>query len=78
MLLLDRFENDKKIASIHPPLLVASGAQDNLIPPSQGAKLFSLANEPKELHSLPGRGHNDSFDDFAPLSIDWIGRICRP
>jgi fermentation-respiration switch protein FrsA (DUF1100 family) len=39
-------------------------------------KLFSLANDPKEYHSIPGRGHNDSFDEFAPLSLDWIARSC--
>lgn len=78
LLVLDRFENQKKIGDIHVPMLIASGAEDELIPPAQGAKLFSLANEPKEYHSIPGTGHNDSFDAFAPLSLDWIGRVFRP
>jgi fermentation-respiration switch protein FrsA (DUF1100 family) len=72
----DRFENEKKIRNIHVPVLIANGTADEVIPPSQGQELFSLANEPKEFHSLPGRGHNNSFDDFARLSIDWISRIC--
>lgn len=76
-LVLDRFENEKKIGKIHVPVLIASGADDELIPPSQAAKLFSLANDPKEYDSIPRRGHNDSFDAFAAISLDWIARTCR-
>jgi fermentation-respiration switch protein FrsA (DUF1100 family) len=54
-----------------------NGARDDIIPPSQGLELYSLANEPKEFHSLPDRGHNDAFDDFTPLSLDWLGRVCQ-
>jgi len=72
---LDRFENDVKIGKIHVPLLIVNGANDQLVPPSQGRLLYSLANEPKEFHSLPGRGHNDAFDDFAVLSLDWANRL---
>ena len=72
---LDRFENAGKIGKIHVPLLIANGAGDQLVPPSQGKLLYSLANEPKEFHSLPGRGHNDAFDDFAVLSLDWANRL---
>lgn len=76
-LTLDRFDNEKKIGKIHVPVLIVNGAQDEVIPPSQGRELYSLANEPREFHSLPGRGHNDAFDEFTPLSMDWIGRACK-
>lgn len=75
ILALDRFDNEKKIKNVHAPLLVVNGSNDRVIPPSQGRKLYSLANEPKEFHSLPDRGHNDAFDAFAPLSLDWIQRV---
>lgn len=75
-LALDRFDNEKKIAKIHAPVLIANGDRDEVIPPSQGRVLFSLAKQPKEFHSLPNRGHNDAFDEFAPLSIEWIQRSC--
>lgn len=78
LLVRDRLDNESKIAGIHVPLLIASGADDNLIPPSQGLQLFSLANEPKQYHSIPARGHNDAFDIFTPLSLDWITRVCHP
>jgi hypothetical protein len=76
MLALDRFENEKKIGSVHVPLLIVNGAQDQVIPPSQGLKLYALANQPKEFHSLPERGHNDAFDAFTPLSLNWLERVC--
>ena len=75
-LALDRFDNEKKIKSIHAPLLIVNGSADQVIPPSHGRDLYSLANEPKEFHSLPGRGHNDAFDEFAPISLDWMNKLC--
>jgi fermentation-respiration switch protein FrsA (DUF1100 family) len=76
LLALDRFDSEKKIGSVHVPLLIVNGARDDVIPPSQGIKLYSLANEPKEFHSLADRGHNDAFDDFTPLSLDWLEQVC--
>ena len=71
----DRYENFKKISSVHAPLLIVNGAQDEVIPSSQGKDLYNLANDPRQFHSIPNRGHNDAFDDFAPLSIDWLNKI---
>ncbi len=75
ILALDRFDNEKKIESIHTPLLVVNGSNDQVIPPSQGRELYSLANEPKEFRSIPDRGHNDAFEEFTPLSLNWIERL---
>ena len=77
-LALDRFDNEKKIVEIHSPLLIANGDHDQVIPPLQGVRLYALANQPKEFHSLVGRGHNDAFDQFAPMGMDWIARACNP
>ena len=76
LLALDRFDSEKKIRQIHTPLLIVNGFADQVVPPSHGRRLYSLANEPKEFHSLSGRGHNDAFDEFAPLSMNWIERAC--
>ena len=75
LLVLDRFDNESKIGNIHSPLLIAVGNQDQVVPPSHGSRLYELANQPKEFHSFPGRGHNDAFDQFAPVSINWIARL---
>lgn len=77
LLALDRFNNEAKISRIHAPLLIANGSEDQVISPSQGQKLYALANERKEFHSLQGRGHNDAFDQFVPLSLAWMERISR-
>lgn len=77
LLTLDRYDNEKKIGWVHMPLLIANGAQDQVIPPSEGIKLDSLANQPKEFREFPGRGHVDVLDDFTPLSLDWLDQVCR-
>lgn len=76
LLALDRFDSEKKIRSVHEPLFIANGDRDDVIPPSQGIELYSLANQPREFHSLPNRGHNDAFDDFSALSLNWLERVC--
>ena len=75
VLVLDRYESFKKISGVHAPLLIVNGTRDEVIPSSQGKDLFNLANEPRKFYSIPNRGHNDAFDDFAPLSIDWLNKI---
>jgi pimeloyl-ACP methyl ester carboxylesterase len=72
LIALDRFENFKKMKNIHAPLLIVNDAMDQVIPPSQGKELFNLANEPRQFRSVPGHGHNDSFDGFVPISLDWL------
>jgi fermentation-respiration switch protein FrsA (DUF1100 family) len=77
-LLLDRFDNDQKVSSLHMPLLVAHGTKDTVVPPSQGKKLFARANEPKQFKSFPGFGHSDLFNEFAVAGLDWIQQIRTP
>ena len=75
LIVLDRFENDKKMGRIHAPLLIVNGTDDQVIPPMQGEQLYKMANEPRQFISLPGHGHNDLFDDAAPLILNWAGRL---
>lgn len=76
ILALDRFENFRKMKSIHVPVLILNGTDDQVIPPSQGKQLFELANEPRQFESLPNHGHNDLFGDSAPIGLDWVVRVC--
>ncbi|HTB95795.1 MAG TPA: alpha/beta hydrolase [Terracidiphilus sp.] len=73
----DRFDNQRKIRSVHAPLLIARGTDDEVVPPSHGDQLFALANQPKEFHSLQGKGHNDAFDAFSSVSLHWLAENCR-
>lgn len=72
LLVLDRFNNEAKMKSIHVPVLIVNGVNDQVIPPSQGRRLYEIANPPREFHSLPNRGHNDLFDDAAPIVQAWL------
>jgi hypothetical protein len=74
-MVLDRFENFRKMKNIHVPVLIVNGTLDEVIPPVQGKELYELANEPRQFYSLQGDGHNDLFHDFAPLAMDWVGRL---
>lgn len=75
-LTLDRFENLKKIPDIHVPLLIVSGGRDEVIPPSQGRQLFTLANEPKQFYFMPDNGHNDMFgNEFNTVCLRWLEKL---
>jgi fermentation-respiration switch protein FrsA (DUF1100 family) len=74
-LVLDRFENLKKIQNVHVPVFIVNGTEDQVIPPVQGKELYERANEPRKFVSLPGRGHNDLFHDFAPIGMDWASKL---
>jgi len=74
-IVLDRFDNEKKMNRIHAPLLIVNGARDRLIPPVEGEQLYELANEPRQFISLPDRGHNDAFGASSVLTLDWASHL---
>ena len=65
MILLDRFESEKRIASVSCPLLQIHGVRDSIIPFELGQKLFAAAplrsatQIEKTFLELPNAGHND-------------------
>ncbi len=75
----NRFENEKKIATVQCPVLLTHGDPDDRIPTEQGRKLYAAANEPKKLWLIPGANHNvfgyggkkylDQIADFAQGAI---------
>lgn len=58
----DRFNTQARIGSVHRPLLVIHGEQDEIVPVAQGRRLFRAANPPKDLLLLPHAGHNDNLE----------------
>lgn len=58
-----RFDNLHKITSVTCPLMVIHAAQDEIIPPWMGRRLFEAARDPKLWVSVAGR-HND-FDHVS-------------
>ncbi len=57
-LMINRFNSLKKLGNYSGPLLIAHGDADELIPFSQGERLFAAANEPKRFVRIAGGDHN--------------------
>ncbi|MFA4994068.1 MAG: alpha/beta hydrolase [Bdellovibrionales bacterium] len=75
-LALDRYENFKKIPSLHVPLFIAHGQKDMVIPFSDGKNLFALGNEPKKFFYSPESGHNDLYaHGLYPFILDWLRQL---
>ncbi|ASQ44697.1 alpha/beta hydrolase [Legionella clemsonensis] len=73
----DKFDSLSRIANVNSPLLILHGERDTIVPYQQARTLFEYANEPKLLINLPGRGHNDLWDDgFVSKIVTFIGTSC--
>jgi hypothetical protein len=62
VLMKDQYKSIDFIADVKAPLLVMHGDQDILIPLEFGKRLFTAANEPKELEIVQGFGHDALFE----------------
>jgi uncharacterized protein len=62
LLMKDQFRSSEYIANYHGPLLIIHGTEDQIIPFEQGQKLFDRANQPKQLITVNGKGHEMIFD----------------
>ena len=59
LIMRNRFPSAARITEYPGPLLQSHGDADQVIPYSQGEKLFAAANEPKQFIRVDGGGHND-------------------
>lgn len=75
-LLTDRYESSRFIGGVKTPLLILHGEADDIVPVAMGRKMFALANEPKEIVTLPGAGHGDHylFGSYEVIN-GWIDRL---
>ena len=62
LLLKDPFLTFEHIGDVDEPVLVFHGSADQAIPIDSGKRLFALANEPKQFHTIDSAGHNNLFD----------------
>ena len=60
-LLRTQYDIVEKIRRINSPLLVLHGDHDEVVPFSQGQKVFEAAPQPKKFYRIVGAGHNDTF-----------------
>jgi fermentation-respiration switch protein FrsA (DUF1100 family) len=76
LLLEDRYDSLRHIRDVHAPLFILHGEADDVIPVDMGRRLFDAANEPKDITTLPGAGHDDHhmFGSFEIINR-WIDRL---
>jgi abhydrolase domain-containing protein 17 len=55
----DKFDNLRKIKSVHCPVLIIHGTEDSVINIFHGKELFAAANQPKQAVWVEGANHND-------------------
>jgi uncharacterized protein len=70
-----RFESFKKVARVGSPLLVVHGANDNLIKPELGRKLFDAAAEPKLYVEVDGGSHHNTNSIGQPQYRQALARL---
>ena len=68
----NNFENKNKIASVHIPVLIISGASDTVAFPWMPKLLYDRANRRKTLHLLEGVDHNDLWRKGDGTVVDYI------
>ena len=55
------------ISRVHAPLVILHGELDEIVPHSQGVKLFESANHPKQLVTMPDAAHNNAHHVAADV-----------
>jgi pimeloyl-ACP methyl ester carboxylesterase len=56
-----RYDNLAKASRLSVPLLVLHGERDEIVPLSQGRRVFEAAPGPKRFFAIPHAGHNDTY-----------------
>jgi hypothetical protein len=74
-LITQRFDSRSKVASIGSPLLVVHGADDSLIKPELGRRLFEAAVGPKQFVLVAGGSHHNTHAVGQSLYRDAIGQL---
>jgi fermentation-respiration switch protein FrsA (DUF1100 family) len=57
-----KLDNLSTIAQVRAPLLVFHGTKDRLVPLRMGERVAAAAGGPAELVTIPGAGHNETYD----------------
>jgi len=56
------FDTKARISTVHIPVLIVSGTQDELAPPWMAESIYGRANEPKLIRLIDGAHHNDLLE----------------
>lgn len=73
LLMKDKFNSLSKIKNVTAPLLIMQGLKDKIVPAVLGQKLFSAANDPKEIFQFKEYGHNDMpIESLSEKTIEFL------
>ena len=72
-----RYNSLARVANVACPLLILHGAEDVLVPSSQGRALYEAARPPKRFVELAGVGHDDIGDtpEFWEELRNWVSAV---
>ena len=73
----NKLDTVSKLSRVRCPVLVVHGDRDELIPVSQGRRLFDAAPEPKRLIIIEGAAHNDLSNVGGEKYIDTLAEFIR-
>jgi fermentation-respiration switch protein FrsA (DUF1100 family) len=74
LLLKDRYDSIIHIRDVHVPIFIIHGEADDVIPVEMARRLFAVANEPKEIVTIPGAGHAIHDDVTFDIINRWINK----
>ncbi|MBN8527965.1 MAG: alpha/beta hydrolase [Caulobacterales bacterium] len=63
LLMLDQFRSKDQIGRVQMPVLIVHGDADEVVPYSQGRRLYDLAGPPKAFVRMVGSNHNTLVSD---------------
>jgi fermentation-respiration switch protein FrsA (DUF1100 family) len=76
-LLAGRFDSLGRIAGLRCPALFIHGDQDDVVPYALGRQLYEAAPNPKEFLTIPGAGHNDTYQVGGPAYFQRLRGFCE-
>ena len=63
----NHYNSVAQISNVHAPVVILHGELDEIVPYSQGLKLFEAANQPKRFVTLPEAQHNNAHHVAADV-----------
>ena len=61
LLVRTKYDSLSKIGGLSSPILILHGDKDEIVPISQGRKLYDMATEPKSFYKIQGAAHNNTY-----------------
>jgi fermentation-respiration switch protein FrsA (DUF1100 family) len=77
LLMLDRFEAERRMPDVECPLLMIHGEEDRLVPIALGWRLFEAARGPRTWWAIPGGGHGEIPGELVSEYLERLATFLR-